>query len=179
MDQLPERSRRRNGSPGPPRMGPTSPATLIVAGLAAAALAWLLVSGFYGDIPSLPWLPAATVAALAVLEWYVAANTKARIERRAGHEPVDPLAVARYVVLAKASSLAGSLFAGCYAGVLAWLLIERSRSEPLNAITADIPKAVAGLAASLALVAAALWLERCCRVPKRPEDEPDGEPPRD
>lgn len=178
MDQLPERSRRPADEPGPPqqpRMGPTSPATLIVAGLAAAALAWLLVSGFYGDIPALPWLPAVTVAALAVLEGFLAINTKARIERRPGHEPVDPLAVARYVVLAKASSLAGSLFSGFYTGVLVWLLIERSRSEPVAAISEDIPKAIAGLAASLALVAAALWLERSCRVPKRPEDQPDGE----
>jgi hypothetical protein len=158
-------------------MGPTSPATLIVAGLAAAALAWMLVSGFYGDIPALPWLPAITVAALAVLEGYVAINTKARIERRPGHEPVDPLAVARYVVLAKASSLAASIFAGFYAGVLVWLLIERSRAEPLTAISEDIPKAIGGLVASLALVGAALWLERSCRVPKRPEDEPDGDSP--
>jgi hypothetical protein len=158
-------------------MGPTSPATLVVAGLAAAALAWMLISGFYGDIPALPWLPAITVAALAVLEGYVAINTKARIERRPGHDRVDPLAVARYVVLAKASSLAASIFAGFYAGVLVWLLIERSRSEPLTAISEDIPRAIAGLVASLALVAAALWLERCCRVPKRPEDEPDGESP--
>ncbi len=181
MDQLPEQSRRRSEQQGPqpPRMGPTSPATLTVAGLAAAALAWMLVSGFYGDIPALPWLPAITVAALAVLEGYVAINTKARIERRPGHEPVEPLAVARYVVLAKASSLAASIFAGFYAGVLLWLLIERSRAEPLSAISEDIPKAIAGLVASLALVAAALWLERSCRVPKRPDDEPDGDAPRE
>jgi hypothetical protein len=159
-------------------MGPTSPATLTVAGLAAAALAWVLVSGFYGEIPALPWLPPATVAALAVLEGCVAINTKARIERRPGHEPVDPLAVARYVVLAKASSLAGAIFSGFYAGILVWLLVERSRSEPLTAISEDIPKAIAGLVASLAFVAAALWLERSCRVPKRPEDEPDGDRPR-
>jgi putative Ca2+/H+ antiporter (TMEM165/GDT1 family) len=177
MDQLPDRSRRRNEEPGaqPPHLGPTSPATLIVAGLAAAALAWLLVSGFYGDIPALPFLPAVIVAALAVLEGFLAFNTKARIERRPGHDRVDPLAVARYVVLAKASSLAGSIFAGFYAGALVWLLAERSRSEATSAISHDTPRAIAGVVAALALVATALWLERSCRVPKRPEDEPDGE----
>lgn len=158
-------------------MGPTNPATLVVAGLAAAALAWLLVSGFYGDMPELPLLPPAIMAALAVFEGYVAVNTKARIERRPGHEPVDPLAVARYVVLAKASSLAASIFSGFYAGLVVWLLVERTRAEPLAAISEDLPKAIAGLVASLALVAAALWLERSCRVPKRPEDEKDGETP--
>jgi hypothetical protein len=181
MDQLPERTPRRSEEPGaqPPHLGPTSPATLTVAGLAAAALAWLLVSGFYGDFPALSFLPAAILAALAVLEGFLAFNTKARIERRPGHDRVDPLAVARYVVLAKASSLAGSIFAGFYAGVLVWLLAERSRSEATSAISHDIPRAIAGLVTSLALVAAALWLERSCRVPKRPEDQPDGEGPRE
>jgi Protein of unknown function (DUF3180) len=147
-------------------MGPTRPATLVVAGLAAAAVAWWIISSFYGDIPSLPWLPTVTLAALAVLEAYVAINTRQRIERRPGREPVDPLAVARYVVLAKASSLAGAIFAGFYAGLVGWLVLERTR-----AAGNDIPAATAGLVASLALVGAALWLERSCRVPKRPEDD--------
>ena len=151
-------------------MGPTRPATLIVSGLAAAALAWLLNSGFYQDIPSLPWLPPVTLAGLAVLEAYAAVNTRARIDRKPGRDPVDPLAVARFAVLAKASSLAGSIFAGFYAGVTAWLLVERTRAS-YN----DIPAAVAGLAAGLALVGAALWLERSCRVPKRPDDEQEDE----
>ncbi|WP_460846424.1 DUF3180 domain-containing protein [Phytohabitans suffuscus] len=147
-------------------MGPTRPATLIVAGLASAAVAWWMISTFYGEIPSLPWLPTVTLAALAVLEGYVAINTRQRIERRPGREPVDPLAVARYAVLAKASSLAGAIFAGFYAGLVGWLFLERTR-----AAGNDIPAATAGLAASLALVGAALWLERSCRVPKRPDDD--------
>jgi hypothetical protein len=28
---------------------------------------------------------------------------------------------------------------------------------------------------ALALAAAALWLERSCRVPERPDDDPDGD----
>lgn len=156
----------RGSTPQGPRMGPTRPATLVVAGLAAAAVAWWMISSFYGDIPSLPWLPTVTLAALAVLEAYVAVNTRQRIERRPGREPVDPLAVARYVVLAKASSLAGAIFAGFYAGLVGWLFLERTR-----AADNDIPAASAGLVASLALVGAALWLERSCRVPKRPDDD--------
>jgi Protein of unknown function (DUF3180) len=151
-------------------MGPTRPATLVVAGLAAAAVAWWMISSFYGDIPRLPWLPTVTVAALAVLEAYPAVNTRQRIERRPGREPVDPLAVARYVVLAKASSLAGAIFAGFYAGLVGWLLLERTR-----AADNDIPAATAGLVASLALVGAALWLERSCRVPKRPDDDKESD----
>lgn len=158
----------RGSTPQRPRMGPTRPATLVVAGLAAAALAWLMISRFYGKMPDLTWFPPLTLVALAVLEAYAAFNTKARIDRRPGREPVDPLAVARYVVLAKASSLAGAIFAGFYAGMLVWLLIERQRN---SYAAADTPPGTAGVVASLALVAAALWLERACRVPERPDDD--------
>lgn len=165
-----------SGSDGPgpePRLGPTRPATLVVAALAAAAVAWLLVSRFYGEFPQLPWLPTVTIAALAVLEGYAAMNTRARIERRPGQDPVNPLAVARLVVLAKASSLVGAIFGGFYAGLVVWLAIERTR-----AATNDLPAGIAGLVANLALVVAALWLERACRVPEQPgEDrEPDDGP---
>lgn len=157
----------RGSVPQPPTMGPTRPATLVTAGLAAAALAWLLISSFYyRGIPRLPWLPAVTLAGLAVLEAYAAVNTRARIDRKPGRDPVDPLVVARFVVLAKASSLAGAIFAGCYAGLTGWLFIEQTR-----AAAEDLPAAGAGLLASLALVGAALWLERACRVPKRQDED--------
>jgi len=160
---------RRSPSPGPtaePRMGPTRPATLVVWGLASAALAWLLISSYYRNFPSLPWLPTVTVAGLAVLEGYAAINTRARIQHRPGRGRVDPLLVARFVVLAKASALAGSIFAGFNAGLLVWLLFERTR-----AAAHDTPAATGGLVAALALIAAALWLERSCRVPEPPEPE--------
>lgn len=147
-------------------MGPTRPATLFVAALAAAAAGWVLLSGFYDRMPPLPWLPTFTIAALAVLEGTLAQNTTARLERKPGSEPIDPIAVSRYVVLAKASSLAAAIFGGYSAGQLAWLLIE-----PTRAARADVPAAATGLAAALALIGAALWLERSCRVPDPPDDD--------
>ncbi|MFV2099513.1 DUF3180 domain-containing protein [Micromonospora sp. LOL_024] len=152
-------------------MGLTRVSTLVVAALAAAALAWLLISTFYYDgLPALPWLPVVTLAGLAVLEAYAAINTRGRIERRPGREPVNPLVVARFVVLAKASALVGAIFVGAYAGLAGWLFVQATR-----AAADDRPAALAGLLAAAALVAAALWLERSCRVPDRPddEDEPD------
>jgi hypothetical protein len=159
----------QRGSGGPvtdPSIGPTRPATLVVAGLAAAAVAWVIISRYYGEMQPIPWLPTLTVAVLAVVEGLLAQNTRARIERRRGAPRVDPLAVARYLVLAKASSLAGAIFAGFSAGLFAWLVLD-----PRKAARADIPASGAALAASLALVGAALWLERSCRVPDQPEDD--------
>jgi hypothetical protein len=151
-----------------PSMRPTSISVLVVAALAAAAVAWLLLSVFYAEWPPLPWLPIIVIAALAVMEAYLAQNTAARVQRQPGAPRVDPLAVARYAVLAKASSLAGALYAGFSAGVLAWLVLE-----PTRAARDDVPAAIGGVAASLALVGAALWLERSCRVPDRPDDSDD------
>lgn len=168
-----------SGQPGPhrPSVGPTRPSTLIVAGLAALALSWVLISEFYGEFRELPWLPIAVSVALAVLEGYLAYTTGARIERRPGREPVDPLAVARFVVLAKASSLTGALFAGFYGGVLGWLLVEEARLGAVEARRSDLPVALAGVIGALALTAAALWLERACRVPPSSDDEEDSEDP--
>lgn len=156
----------------PGRMGPTRVSTLVVAALAAAGVAWLLISFFYYDyLPGdLPWLPVVTLAGLAVLEAYAAVNTWARIERRPGKGPVNPLLVARFVVLAKASALAGAIFAGFYGGLTGWLFLE-----PTQVAASDRNVAGSSLLAALALVAAALWLERSCRVPEQ-EDDGDREP---
>lgn len=154
-----------------PRIKPTSAATLLVAGLAAAALMWITISQWYWDVAKLPWLPAVTLAILALAEFILGQQTKARIERKPGRLPVEPLAVARYVALAKASSLAGAIFAGISLALTLWLAIEAQR---VDAAAKDLPLAALSAGASLALVAAALWLERACRVPKDPDEkEPD------
>lgn len=159
----------RAPEPERPRMGPTRPATLFVAGLAAAAISWLLISSFYyPSAPRLPWLPVVTMATLAVLEGYAALNTRARIERRPGRDPVDPLLVARFVVLAKASALAGAIFTGFYAGVTGWLAIE---IQATRAAQNDLPAGLGGLVAAAALMVAGLWLERACRVPRQPDED--------
>ena len=151
-------------------MRPTKPSVLVVAVLAAAAVGWLLLSSFYNRMPALPWLPIIVLGALAVIEGVLAENTAARVRRRPGMPPVDPLNVARYAALAKASSLAGALFGGFSAGLLAWLALE-----PTKAARDDVPAATGGVLAAAALIVAALWLERACRVPDQPDrkDEDD------
>ncbi|MFI5897986.1 DUF3180 domain-containing protein [Actinoplanes sp. NPDC051513] len=155
-------------------MRPTSISVLIVAGLTAAALGWLLLSFSYSSLPDLPWSPIIVLLVLAIAEGLLAQNTSARIQRKPGTLPVDPLAVARYVALAKASSLVGAISAGFSAGLLAWLAME-----PTQAAHDDLPTAVGGLVSALALVGAALWLERACRIPEKPDakDEDDSDRP--
>jgi len=168
-----------------PALRPTQPATLVVAGLATAGVAWLLISNLYQDLPPMIWPPVVVIVGIAVLAAVVARNLSARIHHRgiapAGTrlgrggpvEPVEPLAVARYAVLAKASSLAGAIFAGWYAGLLPWLLVESGR---LPDAADELPPTLGGLVASAGLIAAGLWLERACRVPDPPDrgDPADG-----
>jgi hypothetical protein len=106
------------------------------------------------------------LAVLAVAEALLAQNTGARIQRKPGTMPVDPLAVARYVALAKASSLVGALSSGFSAGLVGWLAVAGT-----EAAHEDLPAGIGGLVAALMLVVAALWLERSCRIPERPDSE--------
>jgi len=149
-------------------MRPTSISVLVVAGLAAAAVGWLLLSFSYSRLPDLPWSPVLVLAVLAVAEGLLAQNTSARIHRKPGMPPVEPLVVARYVALAKASALVGALSAGFSAGLVAWLAME-----PTQAARDDVPTAGGGLVAAVLLIAAALWLERSCRIPEQPDTKND------
>jgi len=159
--------------PAEPRLQPTNPVTLVVLALGSGALAWILVANTYSSLPRIPWLPAFTIFALAAFEAALARNTKARIDHKPDTPPVDVLAVARYVVLAKASSPAAAIFAGLYGGILVWLLVVKGVQ---NAAAAnDLPPTATGFVASLALIGAALWLERSCRIPKPPEDDKPAE----
>jgi hypothetical protein len=147
---------------------PTRPGNLVLAAVGTAVVAFLFIRRYFGDIPDLTWLAGLTMAGLAVVEGIAARTTRARIERRPRAGVLNPLFVARLAVLAKASSLAGAIFAGVYGGVAAWALTERNRLEVADR---NLAPAVAGVVGALALVTAALILERACRVPKQPEDD--------
>jgi hypothetical protein len=138
--------------------------TFVVVGL----VSWGLVSRFYGELPPVPWLPLGTFSLLAVAEAVTARATQVRLDRRPGTSPIDPLLVARLAALSKASSLGGAVFGGVFGGVLLYVAGARDR---LVAASDDLPIAAGGVLSCLLLVAAALWLERTCRIPDGP-DEP-------
>ncbi|BCY15319.1 DUF3180 domain-containing protein [Actinoplanes sp. L3-i22] len=154
-----------------PSLQPTSISALVLAALVGAAVGWLLLgyNQLFYKVTPLPWTAAIVLFALAVAEGYLAQNTSARIQRRPGAPRVEPLVVARYVALAKASSLVGSLTAGFSAGILIWLVME-----PTDSARTDLPTVATTLVAAVALIGTALWLERACRVPDDPDREGDG-----
>jgi hypothetical protein len=150
---------------------PTRARDLFTAGAIAAVLVNLLLRLSYGDMPTLPPLAGTTLLAFAVAEVVLGTTLRARIRHQPGTRPVQALAAAKAVVLAKASSMAGAITAGAWLGVLGHVLPLRSQlqSAASDTVTASIGAICAG-----ALVAAGLWLEYCCRTPHGPDDrDPD------
>jgi hypothetical protein len=129
-------------------------------------IAFLGVGSLYATMPTLPTLAGVVLVVLAGAEVIMAWSLKARIERRPGAKPLEPLVAARAVALAQASALAGTIMGGAWLGLLGYLLPRR---DELAAAAEDTPATVVGLLSAGALVAAALWLQHCCRTP--PEDD--------
>ncbi|GLZ48660.1 hypothetical protein Acsp06_48450 [Actinomycetospora sp. NBRC 106375] len=152
----------------------TSPSLLVVAAVAAGLAVNILLQAAYGDLPPLPLLAGLTPLVLGIAELVLAVVLRARIRHRRGARPVDALATARAVALAKASSLAGSLVGGAWLGVLAYVFPLR---DSVDAAAADTGSAIVGVVGSAVLVGAGLWLEHCLRTPDEPGDDPD-RPPR-
>lgn len=132
-------------------------------------IAFLGVGSLYATMPALPTLAGVVLLVLAAAEAILAWSLKARIERRPGSKPVQPLVAARAVALAQASALAGAMMGGAWLGLLGYLLPRR---DELAAAAEDTPATVVGLISAGALVAAALWLQHCCRTPPE-DDDPD------
>ncbi|MFI6870637.1 DUF3180 domain-containing protein [Nocardia sp. NPDC050406] len=152
-------------------MRPTRVLDLFANLLLAAVVAWIATKAAYSSFPPISVFAGASLLPVAVLEVVLAFVIRARVgDRRIGEGPgrLHPITAARAVALAKASAQVGSLVAGVWLGFLVWILPERS---DLRAAAGDTPGAVVGLLASVALVAAALWLEYCCQAPSEPPDE--------
>jgi hypothetical protein len=141
---------------------------LVAVAVIAGVLVHLLVRLAYGSLPPLPTLAGITLLILAVIELVLGFNLRARINRKPGAAPVQPLTAARAVALAKASSLVGAIMVGAWAGVLGYVVPRRTE---VAAAANDTPSGIVGVMCSAALVGAALWLEYCCKTPERPEDE--------
>ncbi|MBQ0827304.1 DUF3180 domain-containing protein [Streptomyces tagetis] len=128
----------------------------------------------WNSLGSLPGVPLAAPVALAAIAAVLLATAlslrsrlKAQRERVPGAKGVDPLMAARAVVFGQASALVAALVAGMYGGTCVFLL------EFLD-IPARRDQAVyAGLSvvAGVGVIAAALFLERVCKLPEDEDDD--------
>jgi hypothetical protein len=153
----------------------TRPGTLLGIFALCTLGAWLAVRVTFASLPLLPIGPIPVLVALALAEAFVGRNVRGRITGRITGKPLAPIAVARLVALAKASSVSAAAIAGLLAGYLAYVLGQVDKSVPAR----DARVGGLMLACALALIAAALYLERCCQAPKPPRDDDEDRPYRD
>ena len=155
-------------------MGPTRSRDLTAAAVVVAILGYLVVGVTYRWFPPITVLTGLSLLAVAGIEAGWAFYVRSKIaEGKIGDAPgwLHPLAVARAVMISKASAWVGAIALGWWVGVLAYVLPKR---DVLRAAGEDSTGAVVAAASALALVLAALWLQHCCKSPDEPPEDADG-----
>jgi hypothetical protein len=154
-------------------MKPTRARNLLLTGVLAAGVTWALLTVIYSNLPPLTWTGIPALLLAAAVEAWTGRDLRARIMgNNPGTKPLPPLFVARMAVLAKASSLVGALLAGVSVGFIGYLSDKTDAATPRS----DLITASLSFGACLILIAAALFLEYCCRVPRDPDADHDDEP---
>jgi hypothetical protein len=155
-------------------MGPTRKRDLTAAAVGAALVGYILVVLLYRWFPPITLWTGVSLLAVGIAEGGWAFYVRSKInDGRIGDGPgwLHPLAVARSVLIAKASAWVGALVLGWWIAVLIYLLPRRSS---LRVAGEDTAGAAVAAASALALVIAALWLQHCCKSPEEPPDSADG-----
>ncbi|MEU3949061.1 DUF3180 domain-containing protein [Streptomyces sp. NPDC029526] len=144
----------------------------VVAGILSWAGARLWNS--FGTLPSVPVAAPIVLALIAVVLAATALSLRSRLiaqrERRPEAKGVDPMMAARAVVFGQASALVAALVAGMYGGtgvfLLEYLDVPARRDQAIYA--------GASVLAGIGVIAAALFLERVCKLPEDDEDNGGG-----
>ncbi|SPM34220.1 hypothetical protein MRAB57_2034 [Mycobacterium rhizamassiliense] len=155
-------------------MGPTRKRDLTGAVVGAAFLSYLVVLQLFRWFPPITVWTGLSLLGVAIAEALWARHIRAKInDGEIGDGPgwVHPLAVARSLVIAKASAWVGALVLGWWAGVLVYFLPRRPW---LRAAAEDTTGTVVAAVSALALVVAALWLQHCCKSPPDPTERGEG-----
>lgn len=130
-----------------------------------AACTYMLMLRFYGALVPVPAAVPVTLLGMAALCVGFALHIRRSVaQRRVGLDrtQLNPLRAAGYLAFAKASEWMAAIMGGTYLGMAGYVLPRAGR---LSAAAADAPVVVAAVIASVALAAAARWLERNCMTP--------------
>lgn len=155
-------------------MTTTSITSLAVAAVFGALAGWLVVvvaNALDLVAPYVPWTAPAALVVIAALVGALAWSTHQRIQVR--KERMLPERAVAFLVLGKASALAGAVIAG---GYLAFALMFVDRFEAA-APRERVIRALVAVVVAAGLSAAGLLLERACRVPDGDDGDDDGAEP--
>jgi len=147
---------------------PTRRSLLFGIAVVGGSVGWagaLLIDDLGRPLPRVPTSAPTVLLLFAAILFAVALTSRSRLrawrERRPGARPLDPLTIARYAVLARASSPVGAGVAGLYAGYALFLLPGLGKPGRRHLLEMSLFALFAGLAVGIA----ALFLERVCRLP--------------
>lgn len=150
----------------------TPPRALAVAALFGALAGWVLVvtaNAFDIVPPTVPWTAPIGLVLIAALVGVLGYDTRQRLQVR--RERMQPQRAVAFLVLGKASALAGALVAGGYLGFAVNFVSRLDAIGPRERVVRSAVAIVAGVG----LCIAGLLLERACKVPGG-DDEDDDEP---
>jgi H+/Cl- antiporter ClcA len=140
---------------------------LVVAALFGGLAGWLLVviaNALDVIPPEVPWTAPIGLILVAALVGVLAYSTHQRIQVR--HERMEPQRAVAFLVLGKASALAGALVAGGYFGFAFMFLTRLDAAAPRDRVIRSAVAIVAGIV----VCAMGLLLERACQVPTEPDE---------
>ncbi len=154
-------------------MGPTRKRDLTLVTVVVAIIGYVVLSLTYRWFPPITVWTGLSLLAVAAVEAGWAFYVRSKIgDGKIGDGPgwLHPLAVARAVMISKASAWVGALALGWWVGALVYLLPKRG---VLRVAAEDGAGAVVAAVSALALVLAALWLQHCCKSPDEPPEDAD------
>ncbi|PRY67433.1 uncharacterized protein DUF3180 [Glaciihabitans tibetensis] len=147
----------------------TRPLPLVLFAAVGGAAVWLLeiallAAGRPAAVP--PTTLALALAVIGILDLALAIPIRRAVRDRA-RSRIDPFYATRVAVLAKASSLAGSLAVGVGAGILIFLLTRSVLA------VGSVLMAVATVVGAIVLLVAGLIAEHLCSIPPDEDDHLD------
>lgn len=120
--------------------------------------------------PTVPWTAPIGLVLIAALVGLLAYSTRQRIQVR--RERMEPQRAVAFLVLGKASALAGALVAGGYLGFAVNFVSRLDAIGPRDRVVRSAVAIVAGIV----LCVVGLLLERACKVPGADDEDDDLSP---
>ncbi len=138
-----------------------------VVGVGAGLLLEVILASTGAAVASAPFTLALSLAVIGVLVIVFAVPVRRAVRDREKHR-VDPFYATRVVILAKASSIAGSLLFGATSAIVGYLL-----TRTVIAAVGSIFTSGAAVVGSVVLLVCGLVAENMCSLP--PDDDDKGE----
>lgn len=148
----------------------TSLGALIGVGVFMAAAAAILTTRFYGSMMAIPVTVSATLWLMVVvclgLTWKVDKVTDEDHGIGLDNSQLNPMTIAQFMLVGKASAWTGAIVGGLYAGVAVYVI---PNAGTLVAASDDLVGVLASAIGGVAMSAAGLRLERHCETPPPPD----------